>query len=306
MAGRWYLALSIVMGVVAILAGNNVLYLLESFLLGGLILSGIVSERSIASVEVRWHRGPAVAGRPCGDPIEVVNTSRAPLFCVEVGVWCDGRFEPMVFVPYLGPRERKKFISQKVYAQRGLTRWDGIGCATRAPFGFARKLRWIPQPGARLVWPAPVPRDARAKLFSGGSGHPSQSRSEAVESRPRAHSSKGGGSVVDGEVRQAQAGDDFRDVVWFLSVMRGEPMVRVRRESQTQARVTLDLRRVPGPEFERAVSVASTPFHAGLMPYAGEGEAAAELVLIDLKGRSLIQGAQAALDALSEVRANAA
>ena len=47
--GRWFVALTILLGVAAIMVGNNVFYLLESFLLGAMILSGVLSEITIAT-----------------------------------------------------------------------------------------------------------------------------------------------------------------------------------------------------------------------------------------------------------------
>jgi hypothetical protein len=61
-AGYWYIFLTIAIGVVALTTANNVFYLMECLLLGGMILSGVVSERTISSVDVTWIRKQATAG----------------------------------------------------------------------------------------------------------------------------------------------------------------------------------------------------------------------------------------------------
>src|SRR4051812_25592145 len=89
-AGRWFLALTIALGVVSLASGNNVIYLIESLLLSGLILSGILSERAISGLTVDIIRKPALAGAPNRDLVRVKNRKKHPIFCVEIGEWRNG------------------------------------------------------------------------------------------------------------------------------------------------------------------------------------------------------------------------
>lgn len=225
-SGRWYLTLAIAMGVVALLSGNNVLYLIESLLLSGLILSGILSERALSAVRIEVRRRPISAASPAEDLVIVTNARKFPVFCLEIGEWKGKRLRPYAYLAKLEPRSRLVLPSWLVLPRRGRHAWEGLAVATSYPFGFARKIRVITEPGERVVWPA----------------------------RP-------GIEVADGEVRPYAPDDDSRMIVWTLSARGGEPVVRPRRAVVGSGEITLDLRQPPGEEFERLVVDAAQPFH---------------------------------------------
>ena len=141
--GRWYLLLCIALGVAAVLSGNNVLLLLESLLLGGLILSGMLSEWTVARVRITIRRGPAYAGEVAQDEVWVKSRSFLPLFCMEVGEWKNRRFIVQGFLPLLMPGESLRVAVGPRYEQRGEVTWEAWGVATAFPFGLARKVRFV-------------------------------------------------------------------------------------------------------------------------------------------------------------------
>jgi len=276
-SGGWYLALTIGLGVAALVSANNVLYLIESLLLSGLILSGILSERFVSAVQVDIVRRPLFANTASRDVVRVTNLKRFPLFCLEVGEWIDGRLVPIAFIPRLGAHQTAHFPSRQRLPRRGRHRWDGIAIATSYPFGFAQKIKVVARPGERLVWPEPV--TARA-LRSKGSG--------AEVARRGEH------EFLDGEVRQYTLDDDLRHVIWTLSDRGGPLMVRIRRAPDRMIETQLDLRKVAEPEvFERRVSAAASVF------FAENGHCT--LTLIGRSGKTRIMGRQKILDRLAIV-----
>ena len=281
-SGKWYLALTVGLGVVALVSGNNILYLIESLLLSGLIFSGVLSERTVSNVRCEFKRGQAVAGERLPDTIVVTNRSKRPLFCVEIGEWKDGRFRPVAFFPRIGGRASVSARSELVTDARGEQEWEGFAIATSSPFGFARKIKIIRSAGRRLVWPS---RGDRGRMGDAGQGKKTGLRQ--------------GGEFADGEVRAMVPDDDWRSVVWTASSRNpDEPMVRVRRLERPEAAARLDLRLPPGEEFERRVEQAARPFHeAGLS--ASDGV----LTLIGREGERRIRGRKPALDALARAQA---
>lgn len=299
--GRWYLLLTIVMGAVVTASGNNVLYLMESFLLGGLLLSGVLSEQTVSGLDVQWRRRPAIAGARSRDRITLVNRRRGPVFCVEVGEWVDGELRLVAFVPYLPGRGTITVDAEIVYPRRGAHRWQGIAIATKYPFGFARKTRIIETPGERLIWPAPSemarPGSAGERPDSGRTGE-----SGATASRDGAR------LFSEGEVRPMLPEDDYRYVAWTASALREEPLVRKRSAEENAEFPVLDLRGDPGEEFERRIAgVASRLYRPGARNRAPEPVDEGGLVVVGgtERERRKVFGARQALDLLAVVEPRA-
>jgi uncharacterized protein (DUF58 family) len=246
-AGYWYVVLTIAMGVVALVTANNVLYLMECLLLGGLILSGVISERSISSIDVEWVRKQAVAGEKTRDFVEIDNPTRFAFFCLEIGEWRDGEFEPFAFVTKIDARSKTRVAVERTFEKRGLHAWDGIGIATSAPFGFAQKVLVLREPGRRLVWPAQRP----------------------LSGQERRESARAGSGVADAEVRAYGPDDDIRSIIWKLSAKGLDPVARKSRVETPQARLTLRLAAASPGAFENEVgTVANSIYRAEELPGA--------------------------------------
>jgi uncharacterized protein (DUF58 family) len=269
-AGYWYTALTIGIGVVALLSGNNVLYLIESLLLSGMIFSGVLSERAISAVNVEILRSPVIAGEPARDRVRITNRRRFPVFCIEVGEWRGRRFERVAFAARIGPRSSVLLPSSAIIADRGLHRWERVAVATRYPFAFARKIRFVEGPGERLVWPG---REGGASADRSASSH--------------AAGSRGGDDFAEGEVRPLTPDDDYKGVVWTLSAKGGDTYVRTRKSEQKSPEVRIDLRAAPGVEFEQNVRIAAQPFHR---QSNGDGSGSGLLIVLDHDGRRVVRG----------------
>jgi len=278
-AGYWYTALTIGLGVVALVSGNNVLYLIESLLLCGMIFSGVLSERSVAALEVEVQRVHALAGTQTHDVIRVRNRSKFSLFCIEVGEWRESGFACSAFIPRIEARAEIRILSKMEFHQRGIHRWEGLAIATSYPFGLARKVRILGGPGERLIWPEKT--QANTPMLAAGEGA----------------SGRSGQEFSEGEVRPYTYEDDCRNIVWTLSEKGTGPMVRNRKSKQAQARVVLDLRTEPGADFENEVIRVAQNFHR-------QQDDQGSLIVIDHSGSRTFQGRVAALNQLAIVRAH--
>lgn len=154
--GRWFLFFIIVLGVVAIYSGNNVIYLLESLLLSSLILSGILSERTIKNLNLTRQIAPATEKERVGDVFLIKNESAFPLYCVEVGEWDGTKFCSSSFILFLAGKASMRIRSKHIYNSRGEYNWQSLGVATSFPFGFAKKIRFLGASGKRIVWPCSI------------------------------------------------------------------------------------------------------------------------------------------------------
>lgn len=285
-AGWWYVGLTIALGVAALASGNNALLLLESLLLGGLILSGILSEWCVSAIEVRWSRRGVHAGEACGDEVVLINHSNFNWFAVEAGEWKEGRFLSHGGIERVEPRGTARLRSKRTYGERGVAHWEAFAVATAFPFGLARKIRFVHAAGQRLVWPA-----RQGESPSHEEGHGPRRARHAVAAASQAH------EIVEGELRPWSRELEFRDIVWTKRGPDGGLLGRVRRPARSRRRYALDLRQRAGDPFEAQLRALA----AALGAERGE---AVELELISAAGSQRMQGVIASLDALASAQAS--
>ena len=275
-SGKWYIALTIALGVVALATGNNAIYLIESLLLAGLILSGIQSERQVSAVRVEFIRVQAKAKEPTDDWIVVHNEDKRTLFCLEIGEWKDGEFRSLAFFPKIRGLDTARARSEQEVPRRGTYRWDGFAIATSYPFGFAKKIKVVRKPGERVIWPTPMTirrKDGNDPIGERGNRNPEI-------------------DIVEGEIRKYEWTDDARMIVANQSLRGLGSMVRNRRPVLKEPEIVLDTRKDEGEAFENAVRKTSSHF------YLAEN---ADLILLNSQGRRRVLGKQAALTALALV-----
>jgi uncharacterized protein (DUF58 family) len=262
--GKWFLLFTVLLGVVAINSGNNVIYLMESLLLSSLIFSGLLSEYALSRVDFDRGLAQAVAGCPASDRLRLRSRAWLPLYCLEVGEWEGGSFRPVGFCLALGRKGEARFFSKQVLPRRGRHRWEGLAVATSFPFGFARKIRILGEPGSRIVWPS----GARADAEKGGGR-------------------KGEWDWVAGEIEEVETGQDVSRVHWPSSLRAGRLLTRPRKPTIANEEVRLSLD--PDLGLEERISAASGRLRAG-----------AEALLLQ-RGRALqrVEGAGRALDLLA-------
>lgn len=271
--GRWYLGFTLALGVAAIYSGNNVIYLLESFLLSALLLSGVLSELTLLRLRVRRDVGNLHAGSPGEDVFVVENTGRLPLYCVELGEFHGSEREFTAFVLLVPGHSTVRVRSRQVVGVRGRHRWDGLLAATSFPFGFARKIRFLFDPGSRIVWPAPT---------------------DPVEERTRTRfASRGEFEAVPDEVVPVEPWQDATRVHWPVSERAGQLMARPTRWTEPMREVWLDVR-TPSAKMEAEIQLT-----AGALVHSRPGGRAQVLVLVNRGERQRIEGAGRALDALA-------
>ncbi len=239
--GQWFLGLTIAFGVTAVLSGNSVLYLLESLLLGLLILSGVLSDRMLWNLQARWQELPAHAGVRPHDRILVTNRSRLPALSIELGEWGAKGFELRGYLPMVPPRSQVEVPpSGEPYSERGQAQWSGRVIATRFPFGFARKIRWISTEGERWIRPRLLHADEDSHSSSHGA-IPGQAEFE------------------EGVIRPFSPGDDPRDIAWLYSAsLLGPHLQRVRTSAPECVQLRLESAGLRGEALEHHLSELAT------------------------------------------------
>ncbi len=249
--GRWFVGMTIMVGVGAINTGNNLLYLMLGMMLGLIIVSGILSERVLRKVDVRrLPAGDLFAGRTSRLNFEVTNGKRwLSSFSIAVAEHesreTRAQRRRAIGLPALRPRRRKDreaehdpggpsalamrvppgraaiATAEYVFPRRGLYRYAGLDLGTRFPFGFFEKIRPIREPAELLVYPE-IRLDEAARTRE----------DQVIGEVERAAEGRSGDFFG---LREFRHGDDRRDVHWKVSARRNQLVRRLYERQDNEA-----------------------------------------------------------------------
>ena len=242
--GKWFLLITVGVGVAAINTGNNMLYLALSMNLSLIILSGVLSEWCVRGVSVRVrHAAEAFASRDSLLAVTCLSRKKTlPALSLSVSLAIDGvpcviRF-PMV--PAGGSVTR---VVTYRPARRGAVAQASGAIATLFPFALFEKSADIAGDVSLLVYPRPGDREGEERAAEDGA----PVEGAATAGRP--------GPSIRG-VRDHKPADPVRDIHWKASARLGRWMVKEReKESAPVAELRLEWP-APPTEIERAVSRA--------------------------------------------------
>lgn len=269
-AGVLVLFSPVVLGIAAVTASNNLLFMLLAASLGAIVLSGILSERNIRGVKASLRTvGPAYAGEPAR--LEVRYRRHPALgdaFALQVrelvpGVWRPFGRRPAApeivdaFLPVLEAGQGRATCA-RIFTRRGPARVATCELITRFPFGLLYKCRDVPVELDVLVRPrrVSVPRSLEDPRQSAGEGDHAERR--------------GVGFEIHG-LRERQDWDELRRVHALRSLALGREVVLETSEPERPT-AWLGVAATPSadPEaLERALEVAS----AVLTAWEGQGYA---------------------------------
>lgn len=152
-AGLFALGTPILLGVAAINASNNLLFILLGAILGSIVVSGILSERNMKGVRVSARLlSPAYAEEPARLSVAFERPeehARAPAFALRVrelsGEGMLAYFRSLkggleTHLPILEGRRAEK-VGTRVFQKRGRAEIDRCELTTRYPFGLLIKAR---------------------------------------------------------------------------------------------------------------------------------------------------------------------
>jgi uncharacterized protein (DUF58 family) len=213
--GKVLIIITLGVGIGAINTGNNLLYLMLGMMLSLIIVSGVLSERTLRRLTVTRSL-PRVthARQPFLTGVVLHNRKRRiPSYSVQVEDLIDGRSTAkrcyFLKVP-AGAEQETNYRAR--FERRGLYHYSGMRISTRFPFGFFLKARTQAAPGELLVLPrihpiAPLSLDAHDP--------------RGLINQPR----RGQGREFHG-LRTWRDGDDARDIHWRRSAREGRLILR--------------------------------------------------------------------------------
>lgn len=157
--GKLLLTVTLMIGFGAVNSGNNLLYLVLGVLLSLIIISGVLSELTLKGITAIRHEPPRLfAGTPTLVRIDLQNTKRwFTSLSVEVSELLGSASaitQRRGFILALPPGEPVITHLRVSASDRGVLSTAGLRIATRFPFGFFEKSRYVPLAGQYVIYPA--------------------------------------------------------------------------------------------------------------------------------------------------------
>jgi uncharacterized protein (DUF58 family) len=267
--GIVYLGVVFVLVLAAVNTGNNLLWMLLSCAMAGLLISGALSRAVLRGIELRFDMPEHIfAEQPVVAELELRNEKQAwPSFSLRVaGADKKGMGQILtrpVFFPYIPRQSAARQKVELTFAHRGNYRQDAFAIRTRFPFGFFEKTRQVDSQMEIIVYPKVAPTDHFYEVL------PLLSGEMASNFRGRGHELH--------SLRDYLSSDSARFVDWKVTARAGRLMVReFAREDERRVMLVLDPFIGPPPaapgeteaeaeqaaaehaaRFERAISMAA-------------------------------------------------
>ncbi|HXH48693.1 MAG TPA: hypothetical protein VNM47_04925, partial [Terriglobia bacterium] len=179
--GAVYLAMIAVIAVAALNTGNNLLFIILSCLLAGILASGVLSRIVLQGLELDLSLPEHVfAGQAVFARLRLENLKQfLPTFSVTISGRANFRhkrrrqqpaskpviLDQDVYIPYLPHRSSTGRDVTLTFPKRGSYSQDNLRISTRFPFGFLRKTRRIPCSREVLVLPSVHPTERFFELL---------------------------------------------------------------------------------------------------------------------------------------------
>jgi uncharacterized protein (DUF58 family) len=227
--GRYFVAISVGIGMAAINTGNNLLYLLLGWLLSVIIASGVLSEQVLRGLRIqRRPPGRIFAGQPFLMEISVENT-KASLASYSIEVEdriTGGMLDKKCYFLKVPAGRTQRTSYRHTFTRRGLYRFTGFRVGTKFPFGLFRKSRDVEVAKDLVVYPQIHP----ITVPSPRAHYPGNDTARQLGRR---------GEFFG--LRVYRDGDDRRDIHWRSTARTGRALVReYEDESQKRALILLD------------------------------------------------------------------
>jgi len=250
------------LGLAALNTGNNLLFLILSALLAGILMSGVLSTIVLSGNELEIELPEQIfAGQPAVAVLRLHNHKESlPSFSLKVAADRKMKagqpvFRDPVYFPYVARASHARQRVELLFPRRGLYRQDSFVLQTRFPFGFLEKWRRVDSPVEALVYPPVEPTEEFFEILPLVSGE-----MESIH-RGRGHDLYA--------IRDYLSSDSARHVDWKATARTGELKVReFAREDERQVVLVFDPlvfppagSAAPSPEqlesFERGVKLAA-------------------------------------------------
>ncbi len=239
--GKVYIGFTILVGLAAVNTGNNILYILLSFLLALMGVSGFFSRYNLKKVKVRLIP-PNEVWCCKSTPFKVVVENRKvfPAFLIEV-------FERNIDLKrdFLMVEKSAEGEVKLNFPNRGVYKSKALEVRSTFPFGLFERSFSVPLEEEILVYPKPIEVKVKPPL--------SKPRREKGESF--LHFRRSGEGAVEGI--KEYAGEGMRLIHWKAFAKWGELYAKEVAEESFLREVIIDMDKIPASDKEERISKAT-------------------------------------------------
>ena len=237
--GKLYIGFTLFIGFAAVNTGNNMLYLLLSFLLSLMGISGFLSKYNFRGLTISFVPPDEVwCCRENTFKVLIENKKSFPSYLLKV---IFGRYSTKV-VPSVGLTSEVdiKFLPER----RGILKISSVSVESDFPFGLFTRIRKIPVKEEIIIFPKPEEVKFPPSRIGKGEAISSKLGGEEI-----------GGTLLEG-IKQ-YSGEPFSKIYWKSLAKYGELMAKeFVSEIQTRT-VEIELETLPGRDIEEKISQAT-------------------------------------------------
>ena len=247
-AGLGFSLLVSIVGGLAFLSGNNVLFLLLGCLLATLLVSGFISRLSLAGLELDFLFPEHISARRRIPALLKLKNEKTwmPSFAIHLEGMPDSVFASRIYFPLLSDGSTVQEMVEVEFARRGQHRQNSFRLRSTFPFGLTERQVQVTLRREALVYPCLDPQPGFRQLFDRIQGD------IAAQVRGRGHDFY--------RIRPYLQSESARHLDWKATAHTGELQVReFAREQDPTVEIFLDLD-VPfemRPWFETAADCAA-------------------------------------------------
>jgi len=243
LGGKLYIAFTLLVGFAAVNSGNNILYILLSFLLSLMGISGLFSRYNLKGLEVYFYPPEEVwCSKPAKFSVGIRNSKRFPSFLIAVSERVLGLGANFDMVESFSQRE-----VLLTFPKRGRYKIGKLRLKSTFPFGLFERSWEVETEEEILVYPKPIEVKIPQTLL--------KSKRSKREGFLDLKVKRVGGEVV--ESVKEYAGEGFRLIHWKAFAKYGELYAKELSGEEVVREVTIDLERIPSSDKEEKVSKAA-------------------------------------------------
>lgn len=247
-AGIGFSLLVSIVGALAFLSGNNVLFLLLGCLLATLLVSGFISRLSLAGLELDFVFPEHVSARRRIPALLKLKNEKSwmPSFAIHLEGMPDNAFSSRLYFPAVAGGATAQETVEVEFARRGQHKQNSFRLRSRFPFGITERQVQVTLRREALVYPCLDPQAAVKSLY------------ERIQGDIAAHVRGRGHDFY--RIRPYEPTESARHMDWKATAHTGALQVRefAREEEPTvEIFLDLDLAFELRPFFERAVDCAA-------------------------------------------------
>jgi len=239
LAGFIFMGITLFVMIAAINSQTNILFLAFGLMLGGLVVSGLLSWVSLRNVEIkRIMSDHVVAGEPAEIHYLLTNNKRRwPCFAVritEVKASSALAQVPDGYCLHIPAKRTATVVTRLLANRRGAITLSDIRVTCSFPFGFLNHAIHLHMPEQLVVYP-------RIGMLN---RHLALRYREAIESGAMTSNVRGGNDEFYG-LREYRSGDNIRSIHWRSTARTNQLMIReMAANAPPQVIVVLNLRTV--------------------------------------------------------------